>query len=83
MYKRPNNLARRRKNWQILTDCCEKKIKESSGDNNGIILTVSRKVAKILLIESRKSYHLVETLWQGISGLSWAWIDLVRSVCGV
>lgn len=50
MYKRPNNLARRRKNWQILTDCCEKKIKENSGDNNGIILTVSRKVAKILIV---------------------------------
>ena len=35
-----------------------------SGGNNGKVLTVSRKLAKILT-DSRKSHHPVETLTQG------------------
>ena len=34
-----------------------------SGGNNGKVLTVSRKLAKILTV-SRKSHHSIETLYQ-------------------
>ena len=61
--KTPNYLAVWRKNWQILTVSRKKKltVKNMSDGNNGKVLTVSRKLAKIL-IDSRKSHHPIETL---------------------
>ena len=37
-----------------------------SGGNNGKVLTVSRKLAKIVTV-SRKSHHSIETLYQAHS----------------
>lgn len=56
--KRLKKLAFKRINRQMLTDSREifNHKKKISGDNNGMILTVIRKVAKILTV-SRESHH--------------------------
>lgn len=56
--KRLKKLAFKRINRQMLTDSREifNHKKKNSGDNNGLILTVIRKVTKILTV-SRESHH--------------------------
>ena len=63
--KWPRDLAVRRKNYQKLAVGRRKKltVNSFSGDHNGKIVTVSRNLDKILTV-SRKSYHLIETLFR-------------------
>ena len=56
-------LTVRRINCQISTVNCKKKVtvQKNSGDNNGMMSTVSHKMATVLTA-SRKSRHPIETL---------------------
>ena len=58
------HLTVRHKNWQILTFSRKKRVnrEQNSGENNGMMLTVCGKVAKILTV-SRKGHHPTETFY--------------------
>ena len=69
--KNYQKLAVRSKNYQKLAVSRRKKltVNSFSGDHNGKIVTVSRNLDKILTV-SRKSHHLMETLFR-VMVLSW------------